>query len=89
MNINDYDILRHFYTNNIFCQIGGYTIKDLTNSTQYSYSKIRNAVKLLTETGYLREGAYKKNAKTYYCTDKGINKMKEIALEMKKREEVR
>lgn len=82
MNYNktDYEIL-------YFLQEGGYngsfrscTIRTMTEELKYSESKIRLAINLFLKDKYVKEGTKQGQAKTYYITEKGAEKLKDLII---------
>ena len=73
---NDYAILRAI--RNAKSELISITIKSLQEETKLSTVKIRKTLKLFLNEGYVKQGIPKIKAKTFYITQEGINKLKEV-----------
>lgn len=78
---NDYKMLYTLYEYGGTTEMKSLTIQKLSGLTKLSESKIRISVREFKKLGYIREGAVQHNAKTYYITEDGINKVKELIKE--------
>ncbi|MBO8161355.1 MAG: transcriptional regulator [Thermosipho sp. (in: Bacteria)] len=75
---NDFKILSILKENGCTTELRSYTIKKLKELTGLSENKIRNTLNTFKLTGYVKEGALQHRAKTFYITEEGINKLKEL-----------
>jgi DNA-binding transcriptional regulator GbsR (MarR family) len=66
------------YQNKCFNEFKSFSINLIKEQTQVSISKIRKSIKIFKELNYISEGAVNHSAKTYYVTETGINKIKEL-----------
>lgn len=51
------------------------TINKISEMTELSISKVRRTINAFKEIKYIKEGIVQRNAKTYYVTKKGIEKI--------------
>lgn len=80
---NDYKVLSRMFDvkQNIgLSKIKGITRKSLTEKTGLSYTKVRMAVSLLMEYGFVDMGIAKGKEMTFYITEKGLLELKNITL---------
>jgi DNA-binding MarR family transcriptional regulator len=75
---NDYKILFMLYEDNCITPMRSYPLKKIAEKTQLSDNKIRMALKTFKMLGYIEEGLVQHNAKTYFVTQYGIQKLKEL-----------
>lgn len=78
---NDYKVLSRIFDvkQNIgLSKVKGVTRKNLTEKTGLSYTKVRTAISLLMEYGFVDIGIAKGKEMTYYITEKGILELKSI-----------
>lgn len=76
---NDYKILtRVFHSDGStgMTKLTGVTVKYLSEKTELSPSKIRMALSLLIEYGFIELGISKGRERTYYLTQDGFNEIK-------------
>lgn len=69
--------------------LGSVTVSDLVGATKLSHTKIRSSLKALMAEGYIAEGFKDFNAKTYYITQTGQDKVSEINSTLKERADVK
>lgn len=80
---NDYKVLSRMFDvkQNIgLSKIKGITRKTLTEKTGLSYTKVRMAISLLMEYGFVDMGIAKGKEMTFYITEKGLLELKNITL---------
>lgn len=75
---NDYKILLKLYENNCTTEMRSYSIKKLCEITELSVNKIRSTIKTFMILDYIAEGCVQHNAKTYFITVNGIQKIKTL-----------
>lgn len=75
---NDYLVLTKLLENNCTTEMKSWTIKFIAENLNLSQSKIRKTVLTFQNLNYLQQGAMQYNAKTYFITQKGIDKLKEL-----------
>ena len=75
---NDYKVLTTLFKDECNTELKSYTIKNIAELTQLKCSKVRNAVYLFKDKGYIAEGLHVLNAKSYYITDEGNKKLNEL-----------
>jgi len=81
LNNNDYRILACVVDKekNRGLAIGrGSTLKQIVEKTGFSIVKVRNTVMILLEEGLILEAVKKAQAKSYCMSEKGVNKLKEL-----------
>ena len=78
MTINDLLILNEINRNKATNSLTSVTVSTLSENVDLSHTKIRLAIKLLTENELVAEGYMQRNARTYYITQKGIDLIKEL-----------
>lgn len=81
MSKNDYKILMVLFRNKCTTEFLSYTRKDLAEKTGLSLDKVRNTIQKFKKINYVNEGFLNHQAKTYYITEEGIKKIKEIVKE--------
>lgn len=74
---NDYKILMTLNSKEAFSKLVGLTIKQIEQITSLSNNKIRTTLMVLNFMNYVKEGIAEHNAKTFYITQEGIDKLKE------------
>lgn len=75
LTMNEYKILAYLYQNDYYTELQSITIKELQEKTNLSISKIREAIKKFKTLNYINEGFKHHKAKSYYITQKGIEKV--------------
>lgn len=68
-------------------KVTGFTKAEIMDSTKLSYSKVRSAIILLEEYGFVDYGISKGKATTIYITEKGIEELESIRNQAKKERE--
>lgn len=78
--MNDYKILQSIISKDGkgLSRLRGVTLKEMSESTGLSLSKVKQSKDLLISNGYIAEGVTKVRAKTYYITNDGINELKDV-----------
>ena len=75
---NDYKVIITLYEHECTTEMKSFTIKKLHDITDLSVNKIRDTIKSFLLKGYIAEGAAQHNAKTYYITQLGIQKINNL-----------
>lgn len=75
---NDYRILHEFMKSEATNEMKSRTIKYIKKKTGLSDSKVRKTIKKFRKIGYINQGAWLGNSKTYFITESGINKINEL-----------
>lgn len=75
---NDYNILVLLHNNQCNTKMKSYTIKKISQDTNLSIPKIRNAIKMFLLLNYINEGSNDASSKTYYINQNGINELKSL-----------
>lgn len=75
---NDYLTLVILLENECTTEMRSFTLKNIADITELSLSKIRKTVKMFKSMEFIKEGAVQHNAKTYYITKKGIEKLNQL-----------
>jgi DNA-binding transcriptional regulator GbsR (MarR family) len=73
---NDYKVL--YALQECTNELKSYTIDKLHEVTKLSVSKIRLTMREFKGLGFVKEGALQHNAKTYYITQQGLEKIKAL-----------
>lgn len=79
---NDVIVLQKLVESGCTNKICSTTIRKLSGKTQLSYFTIRNILKALTYAGLCGRGCDKGNAYTYFITVRGLEKIKELEVEV-------
>ena len=80
---NDYKVLARIFDvkQNIgLSKVKGITRKSLVEKTGLSYTKVRLAISLLMEYGFVDMGIAKGKEMTFYITEKGLLELKNITM---------
>ena len=75
---NDYKILFELYNEGCFTEISALSVRSIQGRVKLSQNKVRQALKVFKQVGYIKEGATIERAKTYYVTNEGLNKIKQV-----------
>lgn len=75
---NDYEVLIHLYNNDYIAEINAPPIKKIKEEVELSPNKIRQALKNFIIVGYVDEGTTIGKAKTYYITNRGIDRIEKM-----------
>lgn len=84
---NDYRVLFELYKGECFTELQSLPVKAIADEVKLSTNKVRQALKSFISVGYVEEGATIHRAKTYYVTQKGIEKIEEIFVEKESEKE--
>jgi len=79
---NDYRVLSKVFDNKInkgFSRALGSTVEDIKNKLDLSDSKVRSAIRVLVEYGYIDKGIKKGKKDTFYITALGLEDLKDIS----------
>lgn len=87
MTRNDLLILNEINRNKATNSLTSVTVSTLSENVDLSHTKIRLAIKLLTENELVAEGYMQRNARTYYITQKGIDLINNLYKSVKTEEE--
>jgi DNA-binding MarR family transcriptional regulator len=68
---NDYMIMNILYDNGCLSKMCSFTLQKISDTTNLSIYKIRDAMKLFINLGLVDEGARDVRAKTYFLSVKG------------------
>lgn len=60
-------------------EIRAYTLKQCVERSGLHINTVRKCLKYLIEKKYVKEGAYKHKAKSYYVTEIGLSKVEELS----------
>lgn len=77
-NKTDYEILYFFKKEGFDGEFKSCTIKTLVESLGYSESKIRLAINNFLKDKFVKEGIKQGQSKTYFITEEGIERIKEL-----------
>ena len=75
---NDYKILFTLFKNECTNEIKAFTINKIKKETNLSIPKIRTTIKAFIKEGYIKKGVSHHNANSYYVSETGIKKIKEL-----------
>ena len=75
---NDYKVLITLYNEGCFTEMKALPIKAIKERVKLSTNKVRQALSSFLKLQYIEEGATMGRAKTYYVTQNGIIKIKNI-----------
>lgn len=75
MTKNDFKILSVLFKDKCTNEMKSYTIIKLSQVSEFSITKIRACIKTFLEEGDIAEGYKSGSAKSYYITQKGIEKV--------------
>ena len=79
MNKNDIKFLYCLYKNECTSELKSFTIKKIQENVGLSNTHVRYTKKLMLVEGYINNGFQDGNASTYYITQTGLAKLKEVS----------
>lgn len=79
-NKTDFEILYFLEKEDLKTEFKSCTVKTLSQEVKFSESKIRVAINYFLKDGFIKEGIKQGQAKTYFITEEGINKLKELVI---------
>lgn len=75
LTMNDYKILACMYQGEYNAPLKSITYNDLKEQTELSINKIRNSIKMFADYGYVKEGFQHIQAKGFFITKVGVQKV--------------
>jgi|LakMenE01Jun11ns_1017448.scaffolds.fasta_scaffold9769482_1 hypothetical protein len=78
MHKSNIEILNILYTNQCTSELKSYSIQKILSQTKYKYSKVHNDLSSLQSANLISKGYKSERADTYYITELGINKLREL-----------
>lgn len=76
---NDFLILSIILKNSCMSEMKSMTIKEIQENTKLSYAKIRITLNNFLQDGFINEGIKKVNAKAFYISEKGMDRLLQIS----------